>query len=129
MFDIHCERLIEMKQLIEAMSEIFSVSVSDIGPLSYEGPSRKIMYEICQRGGEFKMTLTIYNPPSVALTHQDLAKDLARRFDMRCLISDDEINPYSWILVDPAGDTTGVFVEAPCLDDRGDFVVERSKRG
>lgn len=56
----------------------------------------------------------------------DAADRVAARSGRRCLVSDDDVNPYSWILVTPGEGRRGIWVDPVALDERDVLVPDEA---
>lgn len=76
-------------------------------------------------GGEFPCHLQAYLYQNIAAGHTqaDLASKLARDLKVRCLISDDSVNPYTRLLVSADDDVRLVAVDVDRLDGEGIFCL------
>jgi hypothetical protein len=50
---------------------------------------------------------------------------ICRASGARCLVSDESLSSYSWLLVDEKGDVQQVVVDQASLDDRDELIVNR----
>lgn len=79
-----------------------------------------------RRGGDFPTSLEI-RVVERGPDPKSLAKALANILGCECLISDDSVNPFTWVLVSRDGAMTSVAVDPDALDS--DELVLEHKRG
>lgn len=135
MYQIACDKRLAGHDVRRALAMAFSVpedgvvvvnSLEEI--LDHSRPPVWAVH-IVQNTGQFSDRLDVYfdgNLPGQP-SEEQLAIYCARTFDCRCLISDEGVNPYTWLLVTPDGLITSVRVDADELDDHDGLTIVGQK--
>jgi hypothetical protein len=116
-----------------AAAEIFSIDIQSIvvvGSISDGGidNSKPIVIENSRLGGDFPTRIVFYiEEKDVSIVDIDKLNSivfLCRKLDCQILISDEDVNPYSMILIDSSASVAKVFLDVNKLDDEGQFVIK-----
>ena len=78
-----------------------------------------ISFEYIPISGDFKFVLWLYT--DVTFSGENISVSICKTFDTQVLISDDDVNPYSWILITKQG-VMGTVYQIPRDDDV--FLIE-----
>jgi hypothetical protein len=90
-------------ELIICLHEFFIDRIISIGPFSLDKgvQDEDILFEYISLRGDFKLELCLYT--NIKLSIEDLSYFICKRFKTKVLISDKNIDPYSWILITETG--------------------------
>jgi hypothetical protein len=119
-----------------AVADLFEIDfqsiliVEDICDLSdLNVPRNQVLIERRNIGGDFPLVLTFYIKVKLL---SDYKSDelygimfLCHKLCCQALISDLDINPYSWYLVSVDRSIRRVYVDADKLDDKGQFSIDK----
>ena len=88
----------ELKDCLSAFFKVSSISYFD----SVKGVQNEdILFEYIFLQGDFKLELCLYT--DIVFSIEDLSLFICKHFKTEVLISDNSINPYSWILIAKTG--------------------------
>ena len=76
-----------------------------------------------QIGGEVSQLLELNFHENTIIDMEDLAVRLCKKLQCFCLISDQNVNPYSMFKIDANGEKHAVLLEGDALDDRDEFII------
>ncbi|HDN25832.1 MAG TPA: hypothetical protein ENG03_01795 [Thioploca sp.] len=129
-FDLLIDQKLEANKLQKAISQVLEVEpenilvcneVSDV-PLATSISSLVVLAEVL---GEFVLLLAFYFKESYVGIDSpiEIAKRLSTKLECQCLISDDEINPYTMLRVDIEAHVQQVALSVASLQE-DKYVVE-----
>jgi hypothetical protein len=134
--DILITRDVSEREIAAALAIVFSfpedrmLVVADL--ITYEGAVTDDIGIVCERrpaAGDFVLHLSIalrdddFEEFVRAHDDLDLIGRLCQIWDCAALVSDDSVNPYSWLLVRGPDDIQPVHVDAESLDDEDTWVL------
>ena len=130
-YNFHLDRPnADLAALLDALAGAFSVRRAAVRAVTDLGDARDLqgVVLLCTShttGGDFPLHVTVYpqDPAGAFPTELEAARALARTLGCRCLITDDAINPFTWVLVDSSG-VHPVTVEPDALD-RNELVLAK----
>jgi hypothetical protein len=131
MYDLHLEGEPAHAEIRRALARAFGldderiVLVSEVCDMPAPSPSI-VACVVRSRGGQFRVSLEIYPGEPTAVPEAEFASRVCRELGCRCLISDDSLNPYRWLLVTAEAEPQPVQVSPLHLDDDLAFVLEPS---
>lgn len=96
---------IDKDDLLSTLSAYFALPIAYLDIDAQQ--SETILLDISPMTGHYRMDLSIYS--SHAFNTEEIAILVCQSFDTTVLISDNEINPYSWILITKDGNHGTVF--------------------
>jgi hypothetical protein len=130
--DVIVNRKLTLDEITFGLCKGFSMKSSEI--LVVDDISKADVIEnlkvICERqeiSGQFPMILSIYVHDK-QLARYDETQTIGRFCEITnctCLISDDSINPYSWIFVNNCREYKSVFLVASRLDEHDEYIISR----
>jgi hypothetical protein len=128
MSQIHIAKCIDVEDTARVVARALrteSVSVTRSVELAPQA-NASVWCVLTTHAGDFPTTLDIYpSDSSVEGTcEHELAMHLARELSSDCLISDSNVNPYTWTLVTAGGLSYPVSVETEALD-RDELILRR----
>jgi hypothetical protein len=115
-----------------AAAEIFSIDIQSVVVVSSISDedidsSKPIIIENSRLGGDFPTRIVFYiKEKDVSIAGIDKLNSilfLCRKLDCQILISDEDVNPYSMILVDSSALAIKVFLDVNKLDNERQFVI------
>lgn len=77
----------------------------------------RLVVETIDRGGEFPVEWSLHSAGPRLPDALDVACTLARLIETRMLVSDDDPNPYRWLLISPSNPPQQVSVDMKRLDE------------
>lgn len=88
--------------------------------------TRQLVVEQTSLEGEFpsRLSLYLFEESLIDTEPMKIAQQLSRNLSCQCLMADDDINPYTWLLVD-ADNIQKVMVDADALDDNDEFIIKK----
>jgi len=134
--DILISREVAEPDIAAALASVFGIDadrvlvIDDLG--TYDGDVTDGIGILCERrpvAGDFVLSLTIFLRDDVleafAEAHEVgvLVGRMCLIWDCAALVSDDSLNPYSWLLVRGPDDIQPVHVNAETLDDDDAWVL------
>lgn len=134
--DILITRDVPEQEIAAALASVFNfpqhqvLVVADLG--TYAGELTDDIGIRCERrpvGGDFVLSLSIYLRDAdfeqfvAAHDDVDLVGRMCRMWDCAALVSDDSIDPYSWLLVRGPDDIQPVQIDSEILDDDDAWVL------
>ena len=131
MYDLHLEGEPSPAEIRQALARAFGLDderirlVPEVCELPVPSPST-VACVVHSRGGQFRVSLEIYPGEPTAVPEAEFASRVCRELGCRCLISDDSLNPYRWLLVTAEAEPQPVQVSPLHLDDDLAFVLEPS---
>ena len=141
--DLMIDRVLDDGLLIEGLASVFGVSPGEIRivkPSNSGGlpdgitADAPIWVERSVLQGDFPLQATVHLRPDLQSLVNDPADEqatvarLCAIWQASCLFSDDELNPYTWLVMRPNGRLERVTVDAAALDERNAFVIARVDR-
>jgi hypothetical protein len=137
------DRVLDDRSIGEGLASIFGVPADQIR--TAEGSADAaipdgiaedtlIWVERVALEGDFPLQLSIYLQPDLQRLVDEPADEqaavarLCALWQASCLFNDDELDPYTWLVMRPSGRLEAVTVDAGRLDDRGAFVIARVDR-
>jgi hypothetical protein len=141
--DLMLDRALDDRPLREGLASIFGVPADEIqivggsadgGGTAGTASDHPIWVERDALEGEFPLRLGVYLRPDLCALIDEPADEqaaiarLCAVWQASCLFSDDEVNPYTWLVMRPNGRLEAVTVDAESLDDRDAFIVTRVDR-
>jgi hypothetical protein len=136
--DLFLDRVVDDDVLAQGLARLFGVSptdvgiVDDIGEASAESVrSLPIRVERAPEAGDFPLRVSVYldyvlQPRVERSADEETAiARLCALWQCSCLFSDDDVNPYSWLLMRSTGLLEAVTVDGDRLDDQDELVVAR----
>lgn len=129
MYDLHLEGEPSRASIRRALAEAFGLDeegiilVAEVCELPVPSAST-VACVVRGRGGQFRVSLEIYPGGPTELAEPEFARRVCRQLGCRCLISDDSINPYRWLLVTGTAEPQPVHVSARSLDCDLAFVLD-----
>jgi hypothetical protein len=90
----------ELTNCLQVFFEDWGVSVSPYD-LNESTQKADILFECLLLHGDFRFELCLYT--IIEFSIEDLSMSICKRFGTEVLISDDNLNPYLWILITAAG--------------------------
>jgi hypothetical protein len=130
--DFLVDRVLTGEEISRGVSHAFGVSphavlvVPALGPIDLPDGIR-ILVAAREVSGDFRMYISVvpqWRPLDVG-DEFSVVVQLARFWGCLCLVSDDSINPYRWIVVDAQGRRSPVALDVEELDVRERFVLSR----
>jgi hypothetical protein len=107
-YDMHFREAVPEDEFVFALSQVFMIETWQIGALPTDA-NVKIRFETNHYPfGDFKMRLSICfddNKEGIGFVFRDelaFTIEFSRLLNMDILISDNEVNPYSWWLIAPS---------------------------
>ena len=73
--------------------------------------------------GEVRQLLELNFHENTNIDMEDLAIQLCKTLHCFCLISDQNVNPYSMFKIDAKGEKHAVLLEGDALDDRDEYII------
>ncbi len=130
--DIVVNRILSDEEIKAGLCHIFKISYSEImiteevpeEPLS---PNIKVLCEKSETEGDFTTLLSVYVRDE-KLEDSDVLYSVGQfceKLGCLCLITDNSVNPYLWILVDDTKKFEKVYLDTDKLDD-GLYVIDLS---
>lgn len=126
MIEILVDNAHDAGDLRRALASVFSVTegsiavVDDIASMS-QGAEVHVLCERSVRGGEFPLHLRIHlYDGDLDVGELEIARRVAATLAARCLISDDELNPYTMIAVTADGSEPAQ-LDAAKLDEADEY--------
>lgn len=92
-----------------------------------DAPTPRAGTAVCERrsiGGQFPFLLAVYAygvPSSSPEAEVTAAKRLVQALGCSCLMSDESLNPYSMLLIQPSVEPGVVAIDAGRLDEHGEY--------
>ncbi len=133
--DILINRRLTDSEIETAIAKLFSVSkkdiliVDDFTEVEFD-PSVRVLCERWIAGGDFPFVFSIYpqdsNLPSINIDR--LVEYLCNTFGLQCLISDDDLNPFSMILVQNSNIRKRVVLNPIRFDEHEYVLLEQPLR-
>jgi hypothetical protein len=113
---------IREEDLLSSLNVFFSKNGLSVALLDIEKQhqSADVLLEVNPLKGDFSFELSLYE--NVPYSILDLSVFICRQFKTEVLISDDDINPYTWILINEKG-RVGPISQIPNEDDL--FLIRR----
>jgi hypothetical protein len=129
-YEIHLERLPERAEMAALLAKVFEVAADDVAVVEEHAhlplTPRRLSCIYRERTGDFPLSLELI--PDAGLvertTEAMVARMLVEALDCRCIISDDSMNPFTWLMMEPGGLMYRVAVEPDALD-RNELRVTR----
>ena len=131
--DCLVDRALTDQELASALGAFLSVQrstilvVDDLASAALS-PHINVICERSYTGGDFIMLLAFYpqNDKIEAGDGAEFIEFLCKTCKCRCLMSDDSLNPYSWILLDGTNRRRGVFLDVDRMDGEPEaYVIAR----
>ncbi len=114
----------EEQVIKEAICRILNTQSIELEYVNYNVDQKeKINYEINELKGEFAYNLLIYTPENFQVNEEKFASIFAKLTGSDVIISDNDINPYTWILISPNGEKKKVCQQI--TDDDDEFNIEK----
>jgi hypothetical protein len=119
------DRITQILAAVFNIPESEIVFTADVITLDADA-TRQLVVEQTSLDGEFpsRLSLYLFEESLVDTEPMAIAQQLSRNLACQCLMSDDDINPYSWLLVD-AGNVQKVMLDADALDDNDEFIIKK----
>ena len=93
------------------------------GLKSLKDGSCDLFVQSTQVRGEVSQMLELYFRNGENIDMELLAAQLCNKMHCFCLISDQTVNPYSWIKINRDGSRCTVLLEGDALDDHDEFIL------
>jgi hypothetical protein len=134
--DILITRDVAEREVATAMATVFGIEskrvlvIDDL--VTFEGEVTDDIGILCERrsaAGDFVLSLTIYLRDDVLEAYAEahdvgvLVGRMCQIWDCAALVSDDSIDPYSWLLVRGPDDIQPVQIDSAILDDDDAWVL------
>jgi hypothetical protein len=122
MYELILEQAVDTPRLRWALATALGVDEFDVWiveEIDESTPRSPVLVTARELAAGFRLLVSIYVQSNVLETR--LASSVSRAVGARVLISDDDIDPYSWLLVD-RGDVTRVWLDVGALDG-GEYVI------
>jgi hypothetical protein len=136
--DLMLDRVVDDRVIVDGMAYVFGVRTGEVALIDdIEGldDNPPIIITHTRLSGDFPLQLSIYLRYSEleqrVCDPEDEQTVIARLCaEWRCsaLFSDDDLNPYRWLLMSQTGRLAEVTVDADRLDDQDAFVITRVDR-
>ncbi len=123
MYELYFKDLYDEAGLVETVAKQFGVGICDVAKLGLE-PTAKLHYEICQYSdGDFRVRLSLYFKKNESVMPNfrneiSFASEINKKLKTDILISDSDINPYSWWLLTPGNAPRNVYQ----VPNEGDYL-------
>jgi hypothetical protein len=136
--DILINKQIDNTELISALSKLLTIPpteiliVYDIAELEKQNSPYQLVCQKVEIQGDFSLLLSLYpqNEATNELTKQfqnyAFTGKLGEILGCACLISDDTIDPYQWILIQNNKNWQTVELDPDKLDDHESYVISKS---
>ena len=129
-YEIHLDRRVERRRVAPLLARVFGVRADDVAvaddadQLPLAPPRLACVYR--ERRGDFPLSLELIPDATLVAesTEVEVARRLAGALDCRCIISDDSLNPFTSVMIEPGGLMYRVAVEPDALD-RNELRVTR----
>jgi hypothetical protein len=130
--DLMLDHVLDDGMLADGFAQIFEQSPADVGVVDAILLASSIVPILVERrdlGGDFPLGVSVYLCPELQRRVSDPFDEqiaiarLCALWHCRCLFSDDDLNPYSWLLMHPSGLLEAVTVDAERLDHKDEFVI------
>ncbi|MET0553209.1 MAG: GNAT family N-acetyltransferase [Vicinamibacteria bacterium] len=122
---LHLEGDVDDRALVEATAAVLGrsageIAITDSAPRTSQG----VWCRVSRGGGQFRTSLEVFaDRVPEGLDLPAFGRAMSTALGRRCLVSDDEVNPYSWTLVDRDQMRT-VHVDVDALDaEEGSLVL------
>ena len=109
----------KLKDCLSVFFEDSSVSYFDVVK---DFQDKDILFEYIFLQGDFKFELCLYT--SIIFSIEDLSFFICKQFNTEVLISDHDINPYTWILINTNGKVGNV---SQVIRENNFFSIKRPK--
>ncbi len=135
--DLMLDHMIDNDGLVDGFVRVFACSPADVGvvdAISLSTPALPIVVERRDLGGDFPLGVSVHLDEELQrrvtdpIDEQNTIARLCALWHCSCLFSDDLVNPYSWLLMNPTGVLEAVTVDPERLDCDDQFVVVRVDR-
>lgn len=129
MYDLHVARHLTHDEAKSVLAEVLNVADPVIvESLDADIPDEALLWcVVTHRPGDFQTSLELY-PRTMAdriLTEEELACRVAHVLECDVLVSDDDLNPLSWLLMDANCQPTRVTLDAAALEQHELKVAKR----
>jgi len=117
-FELVLERAASREQLHVGIARVLGVDEGDVvvsGGIA-SAPAARVLVIVRELPRGFRRVVSIYLGPDLAGDEKGFAVSLCEQLASRALVSDDDVDPYSMLLVDVDGTLTGVHLDAASLD-------------
>ena len=128
------DRHLTANEIVTTVSELLLISLADILIVDditsvKVSPKTRVVCENTAIGGDFSMLLSIYlrDPNLGELDIKALTGQFSNMLRCKCLISDESVNPYSWLLIQGTTDCQIVYLDSDKLDEKEEYVVKTSE--
>ena len=128
------DRELTEEEIREGFSPVLGVGpedivfVDDILAISGNVPDEvPVIIEISKTKGEFVQCLDVVLRGN-RLWERDEADGMqafCKKTNCSCLISDDTLSSYRWVLIEPTGRIRAVTLDADALDDRDEYIIDQ----
>ncbi len=131
-YEIHLDQPVERGAVPSLLAKIFGIAPSEVAVAAEAAQlplePRRLSCIHRERRGDFPLSLELILDRTLAArcTELDVARWLVDELDCRCIVSDDSLNPFTWLMVEPGGLMFRVAVEPDALD-RNELRVTRLK--
>lgn len=130
--DLLINKPVSVSEIINGLSDIFNVSVSDI-LVVHEIPSKplppniKVLGELSTITGDFEIMLSIYLRTEELLKKSSEVSTLVEQFceklNCYCLIDDNSVNPCSWLMIKGHQRFERVYLDPEKMDNERYIIV------
>ncbi|NES18239.1 MAG: hypothetical protein F6K41_04740 [Symploca sp. SIO3E6] len=128
------DRHLTANEVVTTVSKLLLIPVADILVIDDITSVRvdlktKVVCENTAIGGDFPMMLSIYlrDPNLGELDIKASTGQFSGMLRCKCLISDESVNPYSWLLIQGTTDCQIVYLDPDKLDENEEYVVKTSE--
>ncbi|MGA1839284.1 MAG: hypothetical protein ACMUIU_01555 [bacterium] len=130
--EVLVDHSLTFNEIADTLSKLFSVSpanilvIDDIAKVSVNKHVR-ILCERMQIKGDFSIRLSIYlrDPDLEQLESKVIIGQFCDILHCKCLMSDESLNPFSWLLVQGSSNIQAVFLN-PDKFEKEEYVIEKS---
>lgn len=120
--EFFASRSIDDAELIAWVTRVFAVSSFALNQLPTDAQQGWVE-SVFEAGGEYPHRITFFFRGNLSVSQQVArACDFTNAMQCEVLTSDEQLNPYSWVLVTRDGRALSVFVDVDSAD-KGEFVV------
>lgn len=130
-FEIALEGFHDDAALVRALARAYEITSDEVSLLEsiqeFDFTNVRLIVQKTFLGGEFPTHLAIHTHLAPE-TDSALSRRICAELATRAVISDDSVNPWTWLLVTPDGEVRSVWVDAESLDDRGEFRIDWTYR-
>ncbi|NER46418.1 MAG: hypothetical protein F6J92_06935 [Symploca sp. SIO1A3] len=133
-WEVLIDRHLTANEIVTTVSELLLISLADILIVDditsvKVNPKTRVVCENTAIRGDFSMLLSIYlrDPNLGELDIKALTGQFSNMLRCKCLISDESVNPYSWLLIQGTTDCQIVYLDSDKLDEKEEYVVKTSE--